>query len=91
VIAVLVLAAGGWFVLKTRAENAENARLAKAGSERVNALKTSLRTKLAEARVDWEAHESKLQDAERRANELKSELRGLRDAPRLKKPNCRGR
>ena len=84
-IAVFALAAGGWFVMKTRADNAEKARVAKAEDERINALKTSLRTNLAEARVDWEAHESELQDAERRANELKSELRGLRDAPPEKK------
>lgn len=96
VIAVLLLAGGGWFVLKTRADNAAAVRLAaetaakKQAAEqvelaRVNSLKTSLRAKLAEARVDWEAHESDLQDAERRANDLKSELRGLRDAPPVKK------
>ncbi len=90
VIAVVVLAGGGWFVLKTRADNAEQTRLAtetlqkkqtdeKAETNRLNALKTSLRTRLAEARMDWEAHESDLQDAERRTSELKSELRGLRD------------
>ncbi len=90
IIAVLALAAGGWFVMKSRADNAEQARLAaealhqreadqKAEANRVNTLKTSLRTRLAEARVDWEAHESDLQDAERRTSELKSELRGLRD------------
>jgi flagellar basal body-associated protein FliL len=96
VIAVLLLGAGGWFVMKTRADNAEAARVAaemaakkqadeQAELTRVNALKTSLRTKLAEIRVDWEARESELQDAERRTNELKSELRGLRDAPAAKK------
>jgi len=90
IIAFAVLAAGGWFVMKTRADNAEQARLAaealhqreagqKTEANRVNTLKTSLRTRLAEARVDWEAHESELQDAERRTSELKSELRGLRD------------
>jgi hypothetical protein len=102
-LAVIVLATGGWFVMKTRAENAEKERIvaqAKAEADRVaaetvakkqaelarvNSLKTSLRSKLAEARVDWEAHESELQDAERRANDLKSELRGLRDAPPVKK------
>jgi hypothetical protein len=96
IIAVLLLAGGGWFVMKTRADNAEAARVAaealqkkqadeKTEAARVNALKTSLRTKLAEVRVDWEAHESGLQDAERQANELKSELRSLRDAPAVKR------
>lgn len=96
VIAIALLGAGGWFVMKTRADNAEQARLAaealqqkqaseQAESTRLNTLKTSLRTKLAEARVDWEAHESDLQDADRRVNELKSELRGLRDVPATKK------
>ncbi|MDP2137125.1 MAG: PEGA domain-containing protein, partial [Candidatus Didemnitutus sp.] len=85
VIAVAVLGAGGWFVMKTRTENAEAAQAAKTEADRLAALKTSLRSKLAEVRVDWEAHESDLQDAERRANELKSELRGLREAPAMKK------
>ncbi len=96
VVAILLLGAGGWYVMKTRAENAEAARLAaealqkKEADERAEAarlanLKTSLRTRLAEARVEWEANESILQDAERRASELKSELRGLRDAPAAKK------
>jgi hypothetical protein len=92
VIAVLVLAAGGWFVMKTRADSAEKARVAaeaaqaaKTEADRLAALKTSLRTKLAETRVEWEALESGLQDAERRTSELKGELRSLRDAPPVKK------
>ncbi len=91
-IAVLVLAGGGWFVMKTRADNAEKGRLAaeavqsaKTEADRLTALKTSLRTKLAEARVEWEALESGLQDAERRTSDLKGELRSLRDAPPVKK------
>ena len=92
VIAVIALAAGGWFVMKTRADNADKARLAaeaaqaaKTEADRLAALKTSLRTKLAEARVEWEALESGLQDAERRTSDLKGELRSLRDAPAVKK------
>ncbi|HEY0967267.1 MAG TPA: PEGA domain-containing protein, partial [Opitutaceae bacterium] len=92
IVAVLVLAGGGWFVLKTRAENAEKARLAaelvqkqQAETNRLNGLKNSLRSKLAAARLEWEAYESDLRDAERRAGELKSELRSLRDASPQKK------
>lgn len=88
VIAVVLLAAGGWWIMQTRAENerkslaaAEAAQAAKSEADRIAGLKTSLRTKLAEARVDWEAHESGLQDAERRTGELKSELRNPRDFP----------
>lgn len=95
-LAVVLLAAGGWFVMKTRTENAEKIRVAaetaqakqtaeQAEAARMAALKTSLRTKLAEARVGWEALESELQDAERRTNDLKSELRSLRDATAVKK------
>ncbi|AOS45791.1 PEGA domain protein [Lacunisphaera limnophila] len=127
VIAVAVLGAGGWFVLKIRAENAEKARqvaaaqaeaerkavieraeaerkaeaehlataarqqaeeaektrlaaAAKAEQERVDRLAAQLRSQLAEAKVAWEIAEREERNAERRLSELKSELRGLRDA-----------
>lgn len=103
VIAVLVLAAGGWYVMKVRADKAERLRVeteqrlaaevvareaaAKAAAEadRLSRLGTQLRTALAEQRVNWEAIETKAREAERRASEIKSELRGLRDAPATKK------
>ena len=110
VIAVLALAGGGWFVMKTRAEKAERARVAaeeariaaevkakaeadrlakeaedKAEQDRLAQVATLQRTLLAEARVEWDARESELRDAERRVTELKSELRGARDLPAPKK------
>jgi hypothetical protein len=92
-IAVALLGAGGWWVLHLRAEKAEQVRLAavaaeakaqaetaaKAEADRLASQATGLRTKLAETRVEWDALESDLRDAERRASELKSELRGARD------------
>ena len=98
-VALVVLAAGGWWVMKTRAEKAEQTRLAAeaaaeakaaelkrqqdaaAEADRITKLATQLRTQLAEARVTWEAYESDLRDAERRASELRSEVRGFRDGP----------
>ena len=54
---------------------------AAAEADRITKLATQLRTQLAEARVTWEAYESDLRDAERRASELRSEVRGFRDGP----------
>ena len=96
-IAVLVLGAGGWWVMKTRADNAERARLeslAKAEADRVaalekrraedekarlDALNATLRAQLAELRIKWDTFEREAQSAERRATDLKSDLRSARD------------
>lgn len=94
-LAVAVLGAGGWWVVKTRAEKAEQARIAaeakaeadrkaaaeKAEAERVDKLQVSLRAEVAELRARWEIFERAERDAERAATEARSELRSLRDAP----------
>ncbi len=98
VIAAIVLVGGGWFVMKTRTENAEKERVAaeqkaEAGRQaeakaraaelekaRQDQLATQVRTQLAEAKIAWEIAEREERDAERRLGELRSELRGLRDA-----------
>lgn len=92
-LALVLLGAGGWWVMHLRAEKAEQARLAaiaaeekiqaeiaaKAEADRLAAQGTVVRTQLAEARVEWEAIESDLRDVERKVSDLKSELRGARD------------
>lgn len=75
VIAIIVLAGGGWFVLKTRAENAEKARLAAAAKAEGEKIRLQLRTIVAEAKIAWEIAEREERDAERRTSELRSELR----------------
>jgi hypothetical protein len=106
IIAAVVLGAGGWWVLKTRAENEEKARLAaeakaeaerqaqlareqaerdrlakeaaaKAEQERLEKLFTSLRGKVAELNVAYDALMRAEQAAERELNELKSQAREL--------------
>ncbi len=88
-IAVLLLGGGGWWIIKVRAENEEKARIvalqkeealrlelaAKKEAERVSKLASELGARLAEAKVDWDAYQSNLADAERLVNELKSEAR----------------
>ena len=110
IIALAVLGAGGWFVLKTRTEKAEKARLAAASKaeadrqandakaeqerqaaaarlateterNRVEKAFGQLRGELAEHKVAWEAVEREERNTERRLTELKSDLRGLREAP----------
>lgn len=85
-LAVLVLGGGGWWVVKTRAEKAEQARVAaetaRAAADeaaRQERMLIQLRTQLAESSVLWEARAAELRDAERRANEAKSELRSARE------------
>jgi hypothetical protein len=113
IIALAVLGAGGWWVMKTRAENAEKARLAvehaqkaaaekaeaerqaqlakekaeqeklaqvaaeKAEKERLEKLFTSLRSRMAELNVAYDALMRVEQAAERELSELKSQERDL--------------
>ncbi len=104
VIALVVLFAGGWFVMKTRAENAEKARVAAeqkaeterqaqlakeqaerdrlaketaatAEKERLDRLFITLRSRLAELNVAYDALMRIEQSAERELAELKSQQR----------------
>jgi hypothetical protein len=82
IVAVLLTGGGGWWIVKVREEAAERARieaearaLAQAEAERLAKLASQLGAQLAEAKVEWEAYESNLADAERRVAELKSDAR----------------
>jgi len=113
VIAVLVLAAGGWWVMKTRAENAEQARLAaeakaeadrqaeatrlaaeekkkseeeqklrlaaaeKFEAERLTKQQATLKSRLAELNLAYDAVVRSEALAERELADLKSELRSI--------------
>ena len=95
IIAAVVLAAGGWFVMKTRAENAEKARIVaeqkaeaerdrlakeaavQAEKERQEKLYTSLRSRVAELNVAYDALMRSETTAERELSELKSQERDL--------------
>jgi hypothetical protein len=106
IIAVVVLAGGGWFVMKTRAENAEKARVAAeqkaeaerqalatkeqaerdrlakeaavtAERERQEKLYTTLRSRVAELNVAYDALMRSETAAERELSELKSQERDL--------------
>ncbi|MDZ4797703.1 MAG: hypothetical protein SGI92_06035, partial [Bryobacteraceae bacterium] len=88
IIAVLVLAGGGWFIMKTRAENAERANVEAAAKAEAQAEKarqesqfSALRAAQAEAKIRWETAERELSAAERRLSELKSDQRNAEKLP----------
>ncbi|MDP2138865.1 MAG: SUMF1/EgtB/PvdO family nonheme iron enzyme [Candidatus Didemnitutus sp.] len=84
VIAIALLAGGSWFILKTRAENAEKARVAAEQKavearekERLERLAAAIRTQVAELRIAWDALEQQARALERKIGDLKGEERNL--------------
>jgi hypothetical protein len=87
-VAIALLAGGGWWVMKTRAEAAEKARIeaqAKAEAEkertRQEALFGQLRATQAELKIRWDSVEKELITAERKLSEAKADTRNTRDVP----------
>jgi formylglycine-generating enzyme required for sulfatase activity len=79
-IAVLVLGAGGWWIVKTRAENAERAR-----------VETALRATQAELKIRWDTFEKEVSTSERRLSELKGDLRSAEKLPAPEQAELRAR
>ena len=87
-IAVVVLIGGGWFVLKTRQEAADKARVeaaTKAEAEkekaRQEAMFGQLRATQAELKIRWDGIEKDLTTSERKLAELKADARNTKDMP----------
>lgn len=87
-LAVLLFVVGGWWIVKTRAEAKEKARIEaeeKAAKEeekaRLVSLATELRSRVAAGHAKWDTLMHELQKATQRLSELKNDAHSTRDLP----------